>query len=227
MFRIMMSDVADAWRLDKAELGVWLAGLGAGLAAGLSREISLAWPLLVLCLTLVYGAALAPGGGRWWASSLRLLTVWLLTLAFLGIIGSLALTVLVTFGYAVEWSGKGFDMKNMETWAKAATPAGRMLLGLAAAVLCAGLGWIWSRVSLSAPASLREGRVRMLSSWPTTRGRGWIILATHLAAWAPLGLAVFLPATVPLALIFGLGSMVTARLAGRIHRRVTEHASLT
>lgn len=222
MIRMILSDAADAWRLDKADLAAWLAALGAGLSAGLLREISIAWIALLVCLTLVYGAVLAPGQGRWWAKSLRLLVVWVLTLVFLGIIGSLALTVLVTFGYAVEWSGKGFDMKHMETWAQAATPTGRLLMGLVAAVLACGLAWIWARVSLSAPASLSEGRVRMLSSWPVTRGAGWGILASHLAVWAPLGLAVFMPATMPLALIFGFGPMVTARLAHRIYRRLTE-----
>lgn len=179
--------VGPAWR------HAWAALLLASLATAFWVWVTLVpesahWQpavfLIVLASWLLAQGALwrrvldqGDGGLRLGMGELRLLTTWFLAAAFLFIIGLLFFVVVLGFAYAAAASGKGFVAADVATWAGAVDSRGRIvvsIVGLAAAV---ALVWAAIRISLAPAATMASARVRMLETWPLTRGLVWRILA--------------------------------------------------
>jgi hypothetical protein len=207
--------VACAWR--KAWAALILAGVSigafraaAGWGAGpiwTAAWLGLALGAITVARGALYRSALdrpraGPGGLQWGRVETRLLAVWLLGAVFLFILALLAFVAWLCCAYAVASAGTGFVAADPATWAAAVDGRGRWVVGAAAGAGAAGLLWAEIRLCLAAAATVARERVQVLSAWPMTRRRVWLILV-------PIVLISLAPAALLAALIF-LGP----RLAG-------------
>jgi hypothetical protein len=160
----------------------WALALSPGRAAG--------WTALALVSTLFASAELyriaTPGKiGARGAAVGRLAVVWLLTLVFFTVLGSLLFVLFLSSAYAVASAGAGFDASEVRTWAQAIDDRGRVVLGVVAFVGVGLLSWAMTRIALAPANTVAVGRVRVLSAWPLTKGIGWSLLCVRVAVTVP------------------------------------------
>ncbi len=170
-------------------LMAWSNDHGAGGGSRIALAVTLAALFLAAkgaLLRLATGVGRPGRGGlQWGRTEARLLAVWALTALFLGVLALLFFVIVLCFAYAAASAGHGFVASDISTWAPAVERGGRWLVtavGLGAAGL---LVWAALRVSLAAPATVASGRVRMLETWPLTRGRVLALAAAFTLVGAP------------------------------------------
>jgi hypothetical protein len=211
-----------AWRACSAALALCTVTLALALRFG-----GMAWLVAVLAALVARGGLLrlalglerpGPGGLQAGRLEARLAAVWALTALFLAVLVALALVVALSTAYAVASAGRGFDPKQVLTWAPAIDARGHIVLGLVAGGAGVGIAWAWARTSLAEAASSARGRIEVLNSWKATSGKGWRLVLAHLVLASPL-LAASLAAPAgawPIALVEGalLGGVWLPMTAG-------------
>lgn len=126
-----------------------------------------------------------PAGLQFRGEELRLMIVWGLTGVFLFILSMLAFVVVLAFAFAVATAGHGFVIAEPATWAGAVEPAGRAVVAVVATLAGTGLLWCSLRIAFGGAASVAEGRVRLLDTWPLTRGRVFAMLLGRILIEGP------------------------------------------
>ncbi|AZS20549.1 MULTISPECIES: hypothetical protein [unclassified Caulobacter] len=169
----------------------------------------------VIAQGALFRRAFARAGGlkglRWGADEWRLLAAQLMILGLFVLIGSILLIIVggVALGVA-RTAAPNFDPSTSEAWRAAfaqAGPAGLIVAIVPLASLFI-LIWLGLRLSLSAPATVDQAGVRVLSAFPLTRGRTHILLVVGLAISVPV---IVLSALLGLAP--GQGAVVTGLMA--------------
>lgn len=158
-------------------------------------------------------------------------------LGVMALIWVLLFTVLGTAGLAVMFMFTALAVINVDV--NAEPPAGMVdiyaLFGtgewiVAALLLAAFAGfslWFIARLSVSVPATLASGRVRVLSIWPASSQR-WVHIALTLLAAAAPGAAILLLLNLAAHALFGVwpgashlgaetGSLLASTLLGGLH----------
>lgn len=130
-------------------------------------------------------------GLRWGRDEWRLLAAQLMILALMLLIGAILMIIVggVALGVA-RTAAPSFDAGSTAGWKAAfasAGPAG-FVVGLAPLASLAILIWLGLRLSLSAPATVEQSGVRVLSAFPLTRGRVPALLVIGLAIAVPVAL---------------------------------------
>ncbi len=197
----MLGGLAASWNfLGPAWRGAWAALPLATVIIGIgfARPSALAPPLAAGAYLVAQGAlwrlatgegGLGPGGLQFGRLELRLAAVWLLSGAFLFVLGLLAFVAVLGFAYAAASAGPGFDPADVATWAPAVEDRGRILVTAVGLIAATALAWAATRISLASAATAARGRVQVLATWPLTRGRaGPILLARVLAGAGPAAL---------------------------------------
>ncbi len=127
-------------------------------------------------------------GLRWGRDEWRLLAAQLMILGLLFLISAILMVIVgaVALGVA-RTAAPEFDPGTIAGWRGAFASAGPAGLVLVVAPLgsLAILIWLFLRLSLSAPATVEQSGVRVLSAFPLTRG--------HVPTLLVVGLAVVLP----------------------------------
>jgi hypothetical protein len=128
-------------------------------------------------------------GLRWGRDEWRLLAAQLMILALFFLIGAILMVVVgaVAMGVA-RTAAPSFDPGTIAGWKAAfasAGPAGVVLV-LAPLASLAILIWLGLRLSFSAPATVDQSGVRVLSAFPLTKGRAPALFIVGLAIAAPL-----------------------------------------
>ena len=188
--------------LGPALRACWLA-LAVAALLGLTGRLlpqgldALAGPIELIAMVVAGGAVYRRAfqrptgliGLRWGVDEWRLLATQLLkVMIFLVILSVLALVVAaVTIGVA-RISLPGFDATSPDGWREALANAGvgGFVVGLVPLLSLAMLVWLAARLSLSGPATVEQGGVRVLSSIPLTRGIAPQLLAAGFILALPL-----------------------------------------
>lgn len=128
-------------------------------------------------------------GLRWGRDEWRLLAAQLMILGLLFLIGAILMVIVggVALGVA-RTASPDFNAGTTEGWKAAfasAGPAG-FLVGLVPLASFAVLVWLGLRLSLSAPATVEQSGVRVLSAFPLTRGHVPTLLVVGLAVAVPV-----------------------------------------
>lgn len=181
--------IAPAWRHCWAVL-ILAACLTVACFIAPSRPQTMWWPILACFAVLLAKGALwrlasgrlvRRGGLQLGGVEARLTLVWGLSALFLFVLGLLFFVVILGFAYAAASAGHGFVASQVATWASAVDSRGRLLVSAVALFLTALLVWAATRISLAEAATVFEGRLMVLESWPLTRGRVLPIVLTNLA----------------------------------------------
>lgn len=182
------------WFLATLTLLIWVAANGALWRLVLAKEGG------------------GPRGLQFGRLELRLLAVRLLAAVFLSILSLLFFVVVLGFAYAAAASGNGFVASDVATWASAVDSRGRALVSVVVLAAAAVMIWAGVRISLAQAATAASDRIRMLETWPLTRGLVWRLLVSHLliVAWP----AALLIASARLAHSSALGEQGVWILAG-------------
>ena len=209
--RLIMDGLGAATRFFPTALArTWGALMLAAAVLGLSSAFGLwspqsPWRLAALAASLaavvmaqggLYRQALAvgapgPAGLQWGMAENRLGAVWALTAVFLSVLGMLAFVVVLSFAFAIASAGKGFVTALPMTWARGVDDRGRAVMAIVAGLCLVALTWSAMRLSLAAAATVAQGRLQVLASWPTTRGVVWpIVICKFVLALGPLGFAI-------------------------------------
>jgi hypothetical protein len=156
-------------------IGARLGALGAGAAD--------VWGFATTLLLLVARGALwrlamgvgrpGPGGLQLGVVEGRLLIVAALRLLFLSVLGLLMFVLVLAVAFAA-------------TWAPAVAVRGRVLVTIVTLAGAAGIAWAALRISLAEAATVASAKVKLLESWPLTRGRVLAILISSAVLAAPL-----------------------------------------
>jgi hypothetical protein len=177
---------------------VWASGL---LAAGSRWRLEALAALIAAGVVVqggLYRLALSagrpgPAGLQWSAAETRLSAVWALSTLFIAMLGLLVFITALVSAFAVATAGRGFVMAEPMTWAGAVDGRGRAVLAVIAILGAVFLLWGAARISLGPAATVAQGRVQVLASWPHTRGRALAIIAGRtLLAAAPVGGAILI-----------------------------------
>lgn len=133
----------------------------------------------------------APGlkGLRWGRDEWRLLGGHLLVLGLFLLIGSILLVVIGAIALGVaRASAPNLDVGSAQAWKTALATAGPggIVAGLAPLAGLAILVWLGMRLSFTAPATVEQSGVRVLSAFPLTKGRVPTLLATSLILGLPV-----------------------------------------
>jgi len=181
--------ITDGW----AALG--LATVLAAVSHRLPAGADLVLQLTAACLATgalyrrAFGRASGLKGLRWGREEWHLLAAQLLCAAFLLVVLSvLALVVAaVTLGVA-RMSLPNFDALSPAGWqdALAASGVAGFVVGLVPLLSLAVLVWLAARLSLSGAATVEQGGIRVLSSFPMTRGLAAPILASGFVLALPV-----------------------------------------
>ncbi len=145
-------------------------------------------PLVVLVAIVIaqgalyrhaFGRSRGINGLRWGRDEWRLLGAHLMGLGLFLLIGSILLIVIgaITLGVA-RASAPQLDVGSAQAWREAlanAGPAG-FVAGLAPLAALAILIWLALRLSFTAPATIAESGIRVLSAFPLTKGQVPILL---------------------------------------------------
>jgi hypothetical protein len=128
-------------------------------------------------------------GLRWGRDEWRLLAGQLMILGLLFLIGAILMVIVggVALGVA-RTAAPEFDPGTIAGWRGAFASAGPAGLVLVVAPLgsLAILVWLGLRLSLSAPATVEQSGVRVLSAFPLTRGHVPTLLVVGLAVAVPV-----------------------------------------
>jgi hypothetical protein len=141
-----------------------------------------------------HGETPTPGfaGFQWDALEWRLLAVALLRAALFGLLGALAITLFVALyiGIAAAEAGRAHAITAPEHWRRTLDPVGWSVVGAATLACAAGIGWIAMRLYLGFAATARQNQVRLLSTWPLTRGQVLRLLGGVVLITAPMAALV-------------------------------------
>lgn len=209
------ASIASALRAGMSDLGAsinacWAALLTAivlTVAAGFMPPV--AQLLAVLAAGVIAQGALfrrafdrAPGlkGLRWGLDEWRLLGAHLMLLGLFSVIGSILLVVIgaVALGVA-RASAPDLDVTSALAWKAALANAGLggFIAGLAPLLGMAILIWLGLRLSFTAPATVAQSGVRVLSAFPLTKGRTPILLVVGVVLALPVVVAAPLLGLIP------------------------------
>lgn len=191
--RAGLSDVASAARDCWAALA--LAAVVSVAAGLLPPGLRLLGGLLATVIAQgalfrrAFGRAAGLKGLRWGRDEWRLLAAQLMILALLSLIGAILMVIVggVALGVA-RTAAPDFDPGTIAGWQGAfasAGPAG-VILVVAPLGSLAILLWLVLRLSLSAPATVEQSGVRVLSAFPLTKGRVPTLFVIGLAIVAPM-----------------------------------------
>lgn len=145
------------------------------------------FPAVLAAIVIAQGALFRhafgrPGGLkglRWGRDEWRLLGATLMVLGLFLLIGSILLIVVGAIALGVaRASAPGLDVGSAQAWRDAlshAGPAG-VVAGAAPLAAAAILLWLGLRLSFTAPATVAESGIRVLSVFPLTRGKVPILL---------------------------------------------------
>jgi hypothetical protein len=143
----------------------------------------------------VFGGASGFNGLRWGRDEWRLLGAHLMVLGLFLLIGSILLVVVGSIALGVaRVSAPQLDSGSTEAWREAfasAGPAG-WVAGLAPLAALAILVWLGLRLSFTAPATVAEAGVRVLSAFPLTKGKVPVLFVAAGAFAAPVVVAAML-----------------------------------
>ena len=188
-FSDVVGAVKDCWGALAlaAALGVGANLLPPGLSAGAA----------ILAVVIAQGAlfrrAFGRQGGlkglRWGRDEWRLLGAQLMILALFLLIGAILMIIVggVSLGIA-RTAAPDFDASTTEGWKAAyasAGPAG-FVIALVPLASLAILVWLGLRLSLSAPATVDQAGVRVLSAFPLTKGHVPVLLAVGFVIALPV-----------------------------------------
>jgi hypothetical protein len=195
-FSGVASAVRDCW--GALAVAAAISIVGASLPSGVRL------PLALLAGVIAQGALFRRAfdrpaglkGLRWGRDEWRLLAAQLMILALFVLIGAILMVVVgaVAMGVA-RTAAPSFDPGTIAGWKAAfasAGPAGFVLVVAPLASL-AILIWLGLRLSFSAPATVDQSGVRVLSAFPLTKG--------HVLALFAVGLAIAIPVIVLSALL--------------------------
>ena len=179
----------------------WGALLAAVLISALSQVLppaarGLAGPLALAAAIIAWGALYrrafgrAPGwaGLRWGLDEWRLLGAYALVAVIFIVVGAVLLTVVGAIALGVaRANAPDFDATSAEAWrmALAHSGPGAIVAGAAPLLGLALLAWLAARLSLTAPATVDQGQIRVLSAFPLSRGVVIPILVSGLVLAAP------------------------------------------
>jgi hypothetical protein len=214
-------------------------GLGGPLALGASI---LAWGGLY---RHAFGRAPGWAGLRWGLDEWHLLGAHALIAVIFLVVGAVLLTVVGAIALGVaRANAPDFDATSAQAWRMALAPSGpgAIVAGTAPLLGLALLAWLAARLSLTAPATVDQGQIRVLSAFPLTRGlvlpilvaglvlavpmAGFAAVSSLIGRWAGPGLKL------PLALlsaVFAYGYLAPVWTGALVHiyrRRATPAASL-
>lgn len=214
------ASVAGALRAGVSELGASINACWAALLVAILLTVaaSLLPPgaqlLAVLAAGVIAQGALfrrafdrAPGlkGLRWGRDEWRLLGAHLMVLGLFALIGSILLIVIgaVALGVA-RASAPSLDVTSATAWKDALANAGpgSVVAGLAPLAGLAIMIWLGLRLSFTAPATVAQSGVRVLSAFPLTKGRVPTLLVVSLAIALPVIVLTPLIGLIP---VSGLG----------------------
>jgi hypothetical protein len=180
----------------------WAALLVAVLISALSQTLPppaalLALPIEIAAAILALGAlyrrafgkATGLAGLRWGMDEWRLLGAQALIAVLLFVVLAVLATVVGAIALGVaRASAPGFDATSSEAWRAALSKSGvgAVVAGAAPLVSLALLVWLTARLSLAAPASVDQGKVRVLSVFPLTRGVTVQVLVAGVVLAAPV-----------------------------------------
>lgn len=215
MLRAGLSDVRGAARDCWAALVV--AAVVSVAADGLPPGLKILGVLLPIVIAQgalfrrAFGREAGLKGLRWGRDEWRLLAAQVMIWGLLCLIGAILMVIVggVSLGVA-RTAAPDFDPGTVAGWRGAfasAGPAG-LVLALVPLASIAILIWLSLRLSLSAPATVDQAGVRVLSAFPLTKGRAPALFVVGLAIALPL---VALSAVLKLAP--GQGLVVAAILA--------------
>jgi hypothetical protein len=163
--------------LAAAALTLWANDLPVGL-----RVLAVLAALVIAQGALfrhVFGRAPGLKGLRWGREEWRLLAAHLMVLGLFLLIGSILMIVVGAIALGVARAGAPqLDVGSAQAWKDAlahAGPAG-FVAGAAPLAAVAILIWLGLRLSFTAPATVAESGIRVLSAFPLTKGRVPILL---------------------------------------------------
>lgn len=180
----------------------WAALLAAVLISASTQVLpvavaGLALPIEIAAAVIAWGAlyrrAFGRAGGvaglRWGMDEWRLLGAQALIALLLFVVLAVLATVVgaVALGVA-RANAPGFDATSSEAWraALSKTGIGTIVAGAAPLLGLALLVWLGARLSLAAPASVDQARVRVLSAFPLTKGVTLQVVAAAAVLAAPV-----------------------------------------
>lgn len=201
------ASVGGALRAGVSDLGASIRACWAALLAAIVLTLAADYlpPVmrllaLLAALVIAQGALFrrafgrAPGlkGLRWGRDEWRLLGGHLMVLGLFLLIGAILLVLIGAIALGVaRASAPNLDVGSAEAWKSALATAGPggVVAGLAPVAGLAILVWLGLRLSFTAPATVEQSGVRVLSAFPLTKGQVPKLLAIALALVAPLLLA--------------------------------------
>jgi len=204
------ASVGGALRAGVSDLGASIRACWAALLAAIVLTLAAGYlppglrlQALLAALVIAQGALFrrafgrAPGlkGLRWGRDEWRLLGGCLMVLGLLLLIGSILLVLIGAIALGVaRASAPNLDVGSAEAWKSALATAGPggVVVGLAPVAGLAVLVWLGLRLSFTAPATIEQSRMRVLSAFPLTKGKVPKLLMIALALVAPLLLASLL-----------------------------------
>lgn len=168
-----------------------VSGLLPPVLSGLALPVEIA-AAVIACGALyrrAFGRSSGLAGLRWGMDEWRLLGAQLLVAVLLFLVVAVLATVVGAIALGVaRASAPGFDATSAEAWrdAFARSGLGGVVAGAAPLLSLCLLVWLSLRLSLAAPASVDQARVRVLSAFPLTRGVTPQLLGAGLVLAAPV-----------------------------------------
>lgn len=136
-----------------------------------------------------FGHPIGAAGLRWGMDEWRLLASQVLVVVLLFVVLSVLSTVVgaVALGVA-RASAPGFDATSAEAWKAALSKSGigTVVAGAAPLISLALLVWLAARLSLAAPATVDQSRIRVLSVFPLTKGVTLQVVAAGVVLAVPV-----------------------------------------
>lgn len=196
--------VASALRAGLSDLGTLVAACWAALLVAVVLTIAANYmppgirllPVLAAVVIAqgalfrsVFGRASGLKGLRWGRDEWRLLGAHLMVLGLFLLIGSILMVLIGAIALGVARAGApNVELSSAAAWKTALASAGPAGLVAWAAPLVglAILVWLGLRLSLTAPATVEQSGVRVLSAFPLTKGQAPKLLAVGLVLALPL-----------------------------------------
>lgn len=170
---------------------VAISAIASGLPAGVRFLAGLA--AVVVAQGALYRRIFGKPGGlrglRWGRDEWRLLGAHLMTLGLFLLIGAILLVIIGGVALGVARAGApDLDVRSAEAFKAALANAGPvgLIAGVVPLVGLAILIWMGLRLSLTAPATVAESGVRVLSAFPRTRGKVLLLLGVTVVLASPV-----------------------------------------
>lgn len=235
------ASVASLLRAGFSGLGAAQTSCFAALSVAIALTVSTNFlpsglrPLAVLAAMVIaqgalfrhaFGRASGFKGLRWGREEMRLLGAHLMVLGLFLLIGSILLIVIGAIALGVaRASAPQLDPNSAQAWRDAlanAGPAG-LLAGLAPIAALTILVWLGLRLSFTAPATVAESGIRVLSAFPLTKGKVPVLLVPGVLA-LPMIASLIYGVAPPQGAVFTAGSaMITYLLAAPVWSGALAH----